>query len=252
MLGINIKEAIFSQLAGAKNEALGKITGYNWLSTQFRRYQANQKLKGPKTGSNTVDEVEFHNAVKHLQSEIEGTWNPFRLLMGIIHTIFGNNKTERIITTIQNLENYAHQHDAFRFVNDAQKCLLTQIEHRIYAVESLGSKYLGTSNNKVTNDPVLKALKSAIQAWLEPFDRIINGEVPEISRLSDRDIKFLANLRDRIRYSPKARYMEDLLPKYNEMIVQAQRASYSNSSGAQAQPRAQHRRTGQKLAHTAA
>lgn len=242
MLGINIKEEIFNQLAGAKNEALGKIKGYNYLSTRFRRWQANQKLKGPKTGANTVDDAEFHSAIKHLKSEIEGTWNPFRLLMGIIHSIFGNSKTERIVTTIQNLENYAHQHDAFRFVNDAQKCLLTQIEHRVSAVESLGSKYLGTHNNKVTNDPVLKALKSAIQAWLEPFDKIINGELVEIAKISESDIRLLMHLRDRIRYSPKARYMDDLLPKYNEMIVAAQRASHSNP----------HRHTGQKLAHTAA
>lgn len=249
MLGIDVKEALYDAMAGAKNTFLGQSATYRFFNAGYKRWQAKQKLQGPKTGKNTVDEYEFKKAIKSLKTEIGGTLNPLKWAWGLIQTILGNTKSERTVTNIQHLESYSHQHDAFRFVNDAQKCLITEIERRIANIESLGSKYLGTNNTKVTNDSVLKALKSALTSWLEPFDKIINGEVAEIAKISESDIKFLENMRDNIQYSPQARYIEDLLPKYNQIIIEAQRSLYNNPK---AQPGARHRRAGQKLAKTAA
>ncbi len=254
MLGVNfnLKETLYSALAGAKEEALGRLPLYNYLATEFRRYQAKQRLQGPKTATNTVDEYEYNKAVKHITAEIHGTLNPFRWVWGFIQTIFGNTHTERVVASIKNLENYAIQHDAYKFVNDAQRFLFETIEKRIPAVENLSSKILGTKNTKVTNDPVLTALKSALQAWLEPFDKIINGEVAEVPKPSEGDIKLLAEIRDFIRYSPKTRYIEDMLPKYDQIIVEGKRALYSDRSAAPRQPRAHNRKVGQHLAKTAA
>ncbi len=253
MLGVNfnLKETIYSALAGAKEEALGKLPLYNYLATEFRRYQARQKLKGPKSDANTVDEYEYKKAVRHIDAEVGGTLNPFKWLWGLIQTILGNTHEERVVASIKNLENYGNQYDAYRFVNDAQEFLLEKIEKRISTIEGLSSKLIGTSRTKVNHDPILTALKSAIQVWLEPFDKIINGEVAEIAKPSEGDIKFLMNIRDRIQYSSKARYIEDMLPKYNQMITEGQRALYSNHGTSSYQPRAHNRKLGQHLAKTA-
>ncbi len=254
MLGLNLdlKETIYGALAGAKEEALGKIPGYNAVASEFRRFQARQKLKGPKSDTNTVDEYEYKKAVRNIDAEIGGSLNPIKWIWGAIQSIFGNSKQERMVAAIKSLENYGNQYDAYRFVNDAQEFLFTKIEKRISEIEGLSSKILGTSKAKVSNDPILQALKSAIQIWLEPFSKIINGEVAEIAKPSEGDIRLLKSIRDRIQYSSKARYIEDMLPKYNQMISEAQRALYSNHHAGQQQPRAHHRKLGQNLAKTAA
>ena len=251
-LDLSVREMLNSAFAGAKEEALGKIPMYNYIATEFRRYQSKQKLKGPKSDSNTVDEYEFKKAINHIDTEIGGTWSPIKWIWGLIQSLLGNTHKERVVTSIKNLENYGHQYDSFKFVNEAQEFLLSKIEKRITDIEGLSSKYVGTKNTKVASDTILEALKSALQAWLDPFDKIINGEVAEISKPSEADIKLLMNLRDRIQYSPGAKYIEDLLPRYNQIVIEAQRALYSNNNAATHQPRAHNRRTGQKLARTTA
>ncbi len=253
MLGVNLnfREMIGDAIAATRNEALGKLPLYNLLSTEFRRYQARQKVHGPKSASNTVDEKEFKAAIKHIHSEITGTYNPFKWLWGLLRSILGDSQNERTVASIKNLENYAHQHDAFKFVDEAQEFLINQIEERIGDVEGLRSKYFGTAAEAVNKDPVVQALKSAILAWLEPYDKINNGEIAEIVRPSNTDIKLLKGIQDRIQYSPKSRYLEDLLPRYNEMVIGAERALYNTSSTAPTHDPT-NRRRGKQLAKSLA
>lgn len=253
MLGVNLnlKEAVAGALTSAKEEALGRIPGYNAIANEVRRYQAKQKLKGPKSGSNTVDEYEFKKALRHIDAEISGTWNPFRWIWGFVQSFLGNSKQERVATTIKALEDYGHQHDGYKFVNEAQRILITKIEHRISAIDGWFSKILGTKNSKVAHDPILTALKSAATAWLEPFDKIINGEVAEVPKPSEADMNFLIEMRDRIQYSPKARYIEDMLPKYDQLILEGKRVMLNNATVPH-QPRIPSRKLGQNLAKTAA
>lgn len=247
-VNLNIKEAMRTTFDGFRNEAFAKIPGYSWMSTMYRRMQANERLKGPKKPSNTVDDDEFKRAKNKIETEIGGSWNPIKWLWGSFQSLIGNTRNERIVAAIKEFENYGHQYEGYRFVHEAQDFLLTEIERRISAIETMGSKYLGTSNDKVINDPVLSALTFALKSWLEPFNKISHGEVQEITRLTESDVKFIMNMRDRIRYSPKARYIEDLIPEYDQAIEAGRRSLYNVNQAPNHPAKAIQRANGQQLA----
>lgn len=249
--GVKPGEAVRGAWDAVRNEALAKIPGYSSGASIYRTVQARKAKQQTKTAANTVDEHEFYSAKNKIEAEIGGSLNPFKWLWSIFQSLIGNSRNERIVAVIRDFENYGHQHDAYQFQHRAQEFLLTELERRIAKIESMGSKYLGTHNNKVNEDTVLAALKSAIKTWLEPFNRISHGEVQEIARLTESDIKFLMNIRDRIRYSSKSRYLEDILPDYEQAIQAAQQSQ--QSTRAATNPAGGQRRVGEQLAkHQAA
>ena len=247
VLGFNfsVGDAVRSAADAFRNETLAKIPGVPSAAALFRRIQARKNLTGPKQASNTVDEGEFYRAKNKIESEIGGSLNPFKGMWNILQSVLGNTKDERIVAAIKNFESYAHQYEGYRFMHKAQEFLFTELERRVSNIESYGSKFVGTTNQKVVDDPVLSALKSAMKSWLEPFNRIAHGEVKEIAKLREvPDLKLLMNIRDNIRYSSKARYIKDLLPEY-ERTIQDVRASIYKSTPL-IDP--QHRQAGPQLA----
>lgn len=246
-VNLNVKEAMRSTFDGFRNEALAKIPGYSWMTTMYRRSQANERLKGPKQASNTVDDNEFRQAKNKIEAEIGGTWNPIKWLYGLFQSIIGNTRDERIVKAISEFEEYSHQYDGYKYAYKAQEFLLSEIERRISSIESMGSKYLGRKNSKVINDPVLANLTTAIKSWLEPFNKIAHGEVQEIARLTESDVKFLMNIRDRLRYSSKSKYLEDLLPEFDQAVETARRSMMSGNRPSTS-PVAGNRAAGQQLA----
>lgn len=246
VLGFNfsVGEAVGSAVDAFRNEALAKIPGYSSMATLYRRVKARQNLTGPKEASNTVDEAEFNSAKGKIESEIGGSLNPLKWLWNLFQSVIGNTKDERIVAAIRDFESYSHQYEAYKFAYKAQEFLLTELERRISNIESYGSKLVGTTNQRVVNDPVLSSLKSAMKSWLEPFNRIAHGEVEEIAKPTESDLKFVMNIRDRVRYSSKSRYLEDLLPEF-EQTIQAMRQAIYNTKPA-IDP--QQRQVGEQLA----
>lgn len=241
--GVKPGEAVRGAWDAVRNEALAKIPGYSSGASIYRNMKAKQSRQEAQTSSNTVDDNEFRTAKNKIEAEIGGSLNPFKWAWSIFQALIGNSRDERIVKAVNTFENYGHQYESFKFGHRAQEFLLTEIERRIARIESLGSKYLGSKNQKVADDQVLNALKSAIKSWLEPFNRISQGQVKEIAKLSESDIKFLMNIRDGIRYSSKSRYLEDLLPDYEEVIQSAQKGIQANQA-----PAAGQRRVGEQLA----
>lgn len=252
----SLRETVFTSLDAAKAEALNKLVpNYNTLSTLFRRWQEKQKYEGQQTNNRIATEKEFNSARSRIKVEIAGTYNPITWVWRLVKSFFGYTQQERIAAAVHDLETIAIKDEAYKFANDAQDFLIDQIEKRISITEGMGSKYLGSINKNAANGRALTALKSALKAWTEPYDRIVNREVAEIGKLDESAIRFLAGIRDRIRYSPHARYLDELIPIYERLINDAQAALYSNPNSPQpysnTRAHSANRSRGQRLAQQA-
>jgi hypothetical protein len=236
MLGVNIKDQWRGFFDATVNRALEQvIPRYNQIAAYFRGALTKKKLHlGERTSANTVDEKEFQAAISELKKHSSGSWNPVMNVFNLVRWVFGSSQQLRLQSAVDNLDQYAHQYNSFRFADNALNQLMQKLTARIADIEGSRSKFFAWHNPKVDSDPTIKSLKKAITDWLTPYHQLINGAVEEAS-FSQHDRELIERHSNLLRAGPKARYTTDLIANFEQVLGDADNARQRHALGKRSQ-----------------
>lgn len=217
-------------MGGALQELIAQtLPGGQFLQTLLKDPDGNisfnpfRKPK-PKTPNTTVDAAEVAKIKKDISIHSTYTLNPITGIWRGLKRLFGGRTKERSLEiTFQKAKDYGTQYDAYKFMHEMLPLLINQLKKSSSKKVSWLQKLLGLqgSNDKfISQDPVIKANTEALRAWINPFSKLLNGQIEGQSLRSD-DINYLNRYLGELRELPQG-LKEYVLPEFEAILKQVE------------------------------
>lgn len=173
-------------------------------------------------------------ARKEIKREINGSLNPIRWAINLVKMIFSTSRNDRITKEIQDLKNIASEPYAFETASEDIRKFISLTQKQVRSKQGLLSKLGITTSKKAMEDPVVRELKDATKAWLQPFRELLSGAVPNV-RFGEYEARVLKRAAAQLSSSP---YTRDIAGQFQQVLndYHSQQQQRSAATQAQANP----------------